>query len=102
MRPQRRRPAVKATAGSSVAIRRIARSDRNVIIVVTHDDAMTGLMVDSLSDIVTLTEDDLQTPPDMTTNGSAGIVRELSLIDERMVRVLDLAATIGTAKGIAA
>ena len=39
------------------------KSDRNVIIVVKQGDALTGLLVDAVSDIVALTADELQPPP---------------------------------------
>tara|TARA_R110002049_G_scaffold23545_9_gene83597 strand:+ start:26317 stop:26775 length:459 start_codon:yes stop_codon:yes gene_type:complete len=78
------------------------QSDRNVIIVVKHEDAMTGLLVDAVSDIIALTADDLQPPPDMSGGNAAGVVSALTLIDERMIRVLDLAATISLSESIAA
>jgi purine-binding chemotaxis protein CheW len=78
------------------------QSDRNVIIVVKHGDIMTGLLVDAVSDIVALTSDDLQPPPELTSGAVAGVVSALTLIDERMIRVLDLAATIDVAESAAA
>ncbi len=76
--------------------------DRNVIIVVKHGKTMTGLLVDAVSDIIALTPEDLQPPPDMTISGSANVVSSLSLIDARMIRVLDLDATITLPKYVAA
>ena len=69
-------------------------TDRNVIIVVSHHDTMTGLLVDAVSDIVALTSDDLQPPPDLQNNAGANVVSALTLIDERMIRVLDLSSII--------
>jgi len=70
------------------------KSDRNVIIVVKQGETMTGLLVNAVSDIVALTEDDLQPPPDMTPGGIPGVVSALTLLDDRMIRVLDLSATV--------
>ena len=78
------------------------KNDRNVIIVVKLDDMMTGLLVDAVSDIIAITEDDLQPPPDMSANAAQSVVSALTLIDERMIRVLDLAATVQIQQGIAA
>ena len=78
------------------------KNDRSVIIVVKQRDALTGLLVDAVSDIVALTGDDLQPPPDMAPGGSPGVVSALTLIDGRMIRVLDLAATIMAAESAAA
>ncbi|OAN71503.1 chemotaxis protein CheW [Sulfitobacter sp. EhC04] len=78
-----------------------AQSDRAVIIVVKQDECMTGLLVDAVSDIIALTSDDLQPPPDGSAGGG-GVVSALTLIDNRMIRILDLAATINVSEGLAA
>ena len=77
-------------------------NDRNVIIVVKHGDAMTGLLVDAVSDIIALTEDDLQPPPDLAPNAQTGVIKALTLLDERMIRVLDLANVVQTEQSDAA
>ncbi len=78
------------------------QNERNVIIVVNYDETQTGLMVDAVSDIVTLSGDDLQPPPELSSGSNHGVVSALSLIDDRMIRVLDLAATVSTLEGVAA
>ncbi|WP_299498518.1 chemotaxis protein CheW [uncultured Roseobacter sp.] len=70
------------------------QTDRNVIIVVNHNDVMTGLLVDAVSDIIALTADDLQPPPEMQPGSTSNVVSSLTLIDERMIRVLDLSAIV--------
>ncbi|GGE23785.1 chemotaxis protein CheW [Primorskyibacter flagellatus] len=69
-------------------------TDRNVIIVVKLGDTLTGLLVDAVSDIVAMTEDDLQPPPDLASDPQMSVVRALTVIDERLVRVLDLASVV--------
>ena len=69
-------------------------TNRNVIIVVSHEEIMTGLLVDAVSDIIALTSEDLQPPPDLQTNAGPSVVSALTLIDERMIRVLDLSAIV--------
>ena len=66
------------------------QSNRNVIIVVKHDDHMTGLLVDGVSDIVALNAEDMQAPPDATLQDGPSVIKSLTLIDDRMIRVLDL------------
>lgn len=78
------------------------QDDRNVIIVVKLEDTMTGLLVDAVSDIVALSPEDMQPPPELTSNAAEAVVSALTLIDERMVRVLDLNATIKDLEEIAA
>ncbi|MBY5974102.1 chemotaxis protein CheW [Pseudooceanicola marinus] len=72
-------------------------NDRNVIIVVNLNGTLTGLLVDAVSDIVAITEDDLQPPPDMSTDPQMSVVRSLTVIDDRMIRVLDLRAVVPAA-----
>ena len=78
------------------------QSDRNVIIVVKFEDAMTGLLVDAVSDIVAVTSEDLQPPPELSSTTSEGVVSALTLIDERMIRVLNLPMTINFLESAAA
>lgn len=78
------------------------QNDRNVIIVVKHEETMTGLLVDAVSDIIALTSDDLQPPPELSSGAANGVVNALTLIDDRMIRVLDLAATINDTESVAA
>ena len=78
------------------------KSDRNVIIVVKQGDALTGLLVDAVSDIVALTADELQPPPDMTPGSGANVVSALFLIEDRMIRVLDLVSTVSVPESAAA
>ncbi|AXI46716.1 chemotaxis protein CheW [Sulfitobacter sp. SK012] len=67
------------------------QNSRNVIIVVKQAGAMIGLLVDAVSDIISVEANALQLPPDMTGNAILGVVSALCLIDERLIRVLDLA-----------
>lgn len=78
------------------------QSDRSVIIVVNCEDAMTGLLVDAVSDIIAITADDLQPPPEGSTSVGSGVVSNLTLVDERMIRVLDLGATVAKQESAAA
>lgn len=71
-----------------------AANDRNVIIVVNLNGTLTGLLVDAVSDIVAIGVEDLQAPPDMSSDPSASVVRALTVIDGRMIRVLDLSAIV--------
>lgn len=69
-------------------------TDRNVIIVVKINRTLTGLLVDAVSDIVAMSEDDLQPPPELSSDPQMSVVRALTVIDDRMIRVLDLAAIV--------
>ncbi|MEX0369085.1 MAG: chemotaxis protein CheW [Tateyamaria sp.] len=77
-------------------------SDRNVIIVAKHADTLTGLLVDAVSDIVALDESDMQIPPETGHQNGPSVIKWLTLIDERMVRVLDLSHIVGRPESDAA
>lgn len=77
-------------------------NDRNVIIVVKLHGTLTGLLVDAVSDIVAITNDDLQPPPDLSSDPHMSVVRALTVIDDRMIRVLDLSAVVPTSSDEAA
>lgn len=74
--------------------------ERNVIIVVDVGSRVMGLRVDAVSDILSFSDDQLQPPPDMTSKSR--FVRALTILDERMVRILDLEAVLPSNEEIAA
>lgn len=77
-------------------------TDRNVIIVVKHEDTLAGLLVDAVSDIIALTEEDMQPPPDAAAGLSQGVIKSLTLIEDRMIRTLDLSQLVTTLQNDAA
>ncbi|APX11446.1 chemotaxis protein CheW [Tateyamaria omphalii] len=78
------------------------QSSRNVIIVVKHGGQMTGLLVDAVSDIVSLDANDMQVPPDSGGYDGLNVIRSLTVIDDRMIRVLDLALVVAQSQSDAA
>lgn len=74
--------------------------DRNVIIVVDADGRSMGLRVDAVSDILTLTEDQLHPPPDVATSPGTRFVQALTILDDKMVRILDLSLVMPSSSEI--
>ena len=75
--------------------------ERNVIIVVDVDSRTLGLRVDAVSDILTLSQDQLHLPPDVATSPGARFVKALTILDDRMVRILDLTQVMPSSNEIA-
>jgi len=67
-------------------------TERNVIIVVQIEDQTVGLLVDAVSDILSVPISELQPPPDLEADGDQSCVNALTIIEGRMLRVLDLSS----------
>lgn len=67
---------------------------RNVIIVVQVGTQSAGLLVDAVSDILALPRSELQTPPELTADTAHSFIQALTIVDGRMIRVLDLTAVL--------
>jgi len=65
-------------------------TQRNVIIVVQIEQNTVGLLVDAVSDILSVSESDLQPPPELEAETGQSCVKALTIIEGRMLRVLDL------------
>jgi purine-binding chemotaxis protein CheW len=65
---------------------------RHAIVVTQVGGQTRGLIVDSVSDIVTAPADSLQPPPPTAQDGVVPFLEGLIAMDERMVMVLDLQA----------
>ncbi len=64
---------------------------RHAIIVTQVQGQARGLIVDSVSDIVTIAADALQAPPSTSSDGIVPYIEGLAAIDDQMVMILDLA-----------
>ncbi|GAA0550258.1 purine-binding chemotaxis protein CheW [Rhizomicrobium palustre] len=63
-------------------------SPKNVIIVVSWDNHTTGVLVDAVSDIVTVRSSDIQPPPDIMDATQDSYVDGIAVLDGRMVTLL--------------
>ena len=65
-------------------------TDRNVIIVVHIGDRTVGLLVEAVSDILSIPQDELSPPPELAADRSQTFINALTIVEGRMIRVLDL------------
>jgi purine-binding chemotaxis protein CheW len=65
-------------------------NDRNVIIVAQIGDQVVGLLVDAVSDILTVTDDVIQPTPDVASETAKTFVRGLIAMDGRMISLIGL------------
>ncbi|KEO51755.1 chemotaxis protein CheW [Thioclava pacifica] len=72
----------------------VAGDARNVIIVVQTGAQTAGLLVDAVSDILALPASELQPPPDLAADTAQRYISALTIVEGRMIRVLDLMAVL--------
>lgn len=65
---------------------------RHVIIVTQVMDKVVGLLVEAVSDILTISEDDIQPTPDMSSEFERTFARGVLAIDKRMICLIELEA----------
>ena len=65
-------------------------SERNVIIVAQMDGQLFGLLVDAVSDIMTITMDDLQPTPNVGSETARTFIKNVIAREEQMIRFIDL------------
>ena len=63
---------------------------RHVIIVAQVGKQVIGVLVDAVSDIITVGEDTIQAPPDMASSRVRNFVHGLLAIEDRMVSLISL------------
>lgn len=77
-------------------------TERNVIIVVDLDGRTVGLRVDAVSDILSIPVGQMQSPPEMAADRGGLFVNALTIVEGRMIRVLELAAVLPEPSDVAA
>lgn len=68
---------------------------KHVIVVVEIDDRTIGLLVDAVSDILTVTAGDIQTTPELARDDSAGFLDGIAVLADRMVTILSMERLVG-------
>lgn len=63
---------------------------KHVIVVVKAGERNIGLLVDAVSDIMTVTAADVQPTPELARDGQAEFVEGIAVLDKRMVTILSM------------
>jgi len=72
----------------------VANSERNVIIVVEIGKTPLGLLVEAVSDILSIDSTEMTPPPEIKADDGRKFIHALTVIDERMFKVLDLSSIL--------
>ncbi|MEO1657494.1 MAG: chemotaxis protein CheW [Pseudomonadota bacterium] len=65
-------------------------NERHVIIVTQIEGQLFGLLVDAVSDIMTVTQDDLQPTPNIGSDAARAFVKNVIAREDQMIRFIDL------------
>jgi purine-binding chemotaxis protein CheW len=84
-----------------LGIRSQEPNERSVIIVVDIGGRAVGLRVDAVSDILSVPSDALQPPPDLMSEEAADFIRALTIVEGRMIRVLDTRTVLPALEDVA-
>ena len=71
-------------------------TSKHVIIVINSGTRQTGILVDAVSDIITLGAEDVQPPPDIMRSGGNNFVDGIAVRDGRMVTLLGIEGLTAT------
>jgi len=77
---------------------------RHVIIITQIENQLVGLVVDAVSDILTITSESIQPTPDVSSDSVREFVEGVLAMEDRMINLLDLSSILPTdaVEGIAA
>ncbi len=67
---------------------------RNVIIITQIDGPIVGLLVDAVSDILSVSTDEVQPTPEIAAEGSGKFVSGIITREERMIRMIELSSVL--------
>jgi purine-binding chemotaxis protein CheW len=84
-----------------LGIRSQEPNERSVIIVVDIGGRAVGLRVDAVSDILSVPSDALQPPPGLMSEEAADFIRALTIVEGRMIRVLDTRTVLPALEDVA-
>ena len=65
-------------------------TSRNVIIITQINGPVVGLLVDAVSDILSVSVDEIQPTPEAAADGTGGFVSGIITRDDGMIRMIDL------------
>lgn len=80
-------------------------TSRHVIIVLQIEGQVIGLLADAVSDIMTVSAEEMHATPDVDSETAKLFVKSILAVDDRMIRLIDVAKvfpTQGSASAVAA
>jgi purine-binding chemotaxis protein CheW len=73
--------------------------DRHVIIIAMVGPQMTGLLVEAVSDILSIPEDEIRPTPEVASEAARGFISGVICEGERLLRLVDLSRLLPAEQG---
>jgi purine-binding chemotaxis protein CheW len=83
------------------ALAAVERTDENRIIIVEVEERMVGLIVDSVTEVIRLSNKQIQDAPDQVAGGRTHLIMGVGKIEERLLIILNLDRILTTEEQIA-
>jgi purine-binding chemotaxis protein CheW len=74
-------------------------SPRHVIIIAMIDGNTVGLLVDAVSDILTVASDEIKPTPDVAAGPAKALVEGVLAVEDRLIRLIDLDRVLPARQG---
>lgn len=71
---------------------------RNVVVIAAHEAQMVGLLVESVSEILSIARDRIQETPNVRNDAARQNITGIILVGDNMTRVIDLGAVIQSSR----
>ncbi len=65
-------------------------NDRHVIIITQIENQVVGLLVDAVSDILSVLDENIQPTPEIASEAAQSFIRGVIAVEERMISLIDL------------
>lgn len=72
---------------------------RHVIIILVVNEMTVGLLVEAVSDILTVSNEDMKATPDIGSTETKNFVEGFFTVDDRMIRAVDVACAVPASTG---
>jgi len=79
---------------TSLNLGKTEQGERSVVIVTSVEGSLIGLLVDSVSEIISITRDEIQDTPDVASNATRECIEGILSVDEKMARIVNLKSII--------
>ena len=81
---------------TSLKLGKTEQGERSVVIVTSVEGNLIGLLVDSVSEIISVTEDEIQDTPDIASSATRECIEGILSVDDTMARIISLKSIISS------